>query len=356
MDLENEALLSFYEDIAPVNGRSDVMLTRHVETGRIFVKKILSTYDRDLYLTLRQMDLPGIPKIALVAGDDDSLTVIEEYVNGTTLDTYLRDNGPLDEAAAIGIASRLCDILEPLHAADPSIIHRDIKPSNIMIDRDLNVTLIDFNAAKRFDGEKNRDTVLMGTVDYAAPEQYGFAQSDARTDIYAIGILLNVMLTGRHPRSELYRGPLSGVISKCISLDPDDRYSSVDDLKEALRPGTSDRSRFIPPGFRSRRPWKMITASLIYILIFYTGLTMQVEGVYSASVLAMYRLTTLAVMLIWIMVFFDYAGICSRIRYLRRRNVTESISKRMLWSCISASIVLVAGSLAIVLMESGIDV
>ena len=351
MDFEKEALLSFYKDMAPVKGHSDVILTQHVETGRLFVKKTLSIYDRELYSALQKMHLYGIPEIQLIAEDGENLIVIEEYINGSTLDSFMRENGLFDENSAAYIMRQLCDILEPLHNAVPPVIHRDIKPSNIMIDRDLNVTLIDFNAAKRFDAEKDRDTVLMGTADYAAPEQYGFAQSDARTDIYALGILFNIMLTGESPKSHLYEGHLSGIISRCTSIDPEDRYPSVKKLRKALGSGHGTSAGFALPGFRSRRPWKMITAAAVYLLVLYTSFTMQVEGVDSAPILAIYRLATLAMFMSAIFVFCDYRDVCSRLPLLRGRDIKTSVSKLLLWACISGFIVLCIGAAVIALAE-----
>ena len=146
-----------------------------------------------------------------------------------------------------------------LHNASPSIIHRDIKPENIIIAPNNKVYLIDFNAAKRFNPDKNYDTVLMETVEYAAPEQFGFSPSDIQTDIYALGVLLNVMLTGCFPREKLYDGKLSTVILKCISIDPSKRFRSVTRLSDSLSHGRVP-FWFLPPGFRTRTPWKMITA------------------------------------------------------------------------------------------------
>ena len=100
----------------------------------------------------------------------------------------------------------------------PPIIHRDITPFNILITSSLDVSLIDFNASKQFKKNKKKDTLLMGTQNYAAPEQFGFFQSDARTDIYALANLLNIMLTGFTPGAFLYQGTLSKVISKATSM------------------------------------------------------------------------------------------------------------------------------------------
>ena len=123
-----------------------------------------------------------IPAIHSFWEEDGKLVVLEEYIQGKTLDALL-SKGMLDEQEKIRIVLNVCDALSFLHSAKIPIIHRDIKPSNIMLTNDGIVKLIDYDAAKVFHRGKNEDTTLIGTVGRAAPEQFGFAQSDARTDV-----------------------------------------------------------------------------------------------------------------------------------------------------------------------------
>ena len=127
---------------------------------------------------------------------------------------------------------QLCDALECLHIRFHPIIHRDIKPSNIVISSDGILKLIDYNAARRYERGATQDTRYMGTPGYAAPEQYGFFQSDVRTDIYAMGVVLNYMLTGRHISEETASGGLGRIVKRCTQLDPGKRYDSVTDVKK----------------------------------------------------------------------------------------------------------------------------
>ena len=136
-----------------------------------------------------------------------------------------------------------CRILAQLHRAEPPIIHRDIKPGNIILTEDGTVKLLDMNAARQLSEGKEADTRLLGTAGYAAPEQYGFAQSDARTDIYAAGVLMNVLRTGCLPQEKLAGGSLRRIVRKCTHIDPNRRYASAGELLAALgaEPAESER-------------------------------------------------------------------------------------------------------------------
>jgi serine/threonine protein kinase len=100
-----------------------------------------------------------------------------------------------------------------------------------MIDNKGNVKLIDFDTARIYKHYQSQDTIFMGTIGYAPPEQYGLNQTDERTDIYSLGVLMNVMLTGELPEKRLYNGKLRKVIIKCTQSVPDNRYQTAEELK-----------------------------------------------------------------------------------------------------------------------------
>jgi serine/threonine protein kinase len=112
-------------------------------------------------------------------------------------------------------------------------VHRDVKPENVMVTAAGRIVLLDLNASRQVTNA-SCDTVILGTVGYASPEQMGITQSDARTDIYAAGVLLNVMLTGNHPSVQLAKGYLGRVVQNCTSISPDHRYPSARALLDAL--------------------------------------------------------------------------------------------------------------------------
>ena len=160
----------------------------------------------------------------------DGQIVLEEYIDGMTV-AQVMESGKYSRLGVRRVIKSVCAALDVLHGRN--IVHRDIKPENILIGKNGRVVLIDFNAARQmsFGG---KDTEIMGTVGYASPEQLGITQSDERTDIYAVGILLNVMLTGKHPSERIAGGYYGHIVKKCTSVNPNDRYQSAAKLSATL--------------------------------------------------------------------------------------------------------------------------
>jgi len=224
-----------YEDITGINDRDDVILVRNLDDNQLYIKKILTVYDSSVYRYLMDNPIQYIPTIRKMYKGDRHLVIIEDYISGDTL-SHILSRGPLKMDTAIDITIKLCDILVKLHGAIRPIIHRDIKPSNIILAPDNSVYLIDINVAKWYSPTENEDTKLLGTMYYAAPEQlgYGFSSSSTKVDIYAMGILLNVMITGKLPKEERAAGSIWPIIEKCISLKPEDRYTDTELFAELL--------------------------------------------------------------------------------------------------------------------------
>ena len=106
-----------------------------------------------------------------------------------------------------------------------------MKAENVILTNEGEVKLVDFDIARIYQPGKSKDTDMMGTQGYAAPEQFGFGQTDARTDIYAMGVLLNYMLVREFPMEKLTEGKFRTIVLKCIKINPEDRYQNVDELK-----------------------------------------------------------------------------------------------------------------------------
>ena len=221
--------LSMYQEEEQIDGRCDIIRVKHRETGETFIKKLLWTYDRSIYEYLMDNPVPHMPHVRELYESDKCLIVIEEYIEGISLAEFL-DNISLPEVMAIQIAKKVCETLSYLHSLPTPIIHRDIKPSNIILTVDKDVVLLDMNVAKWFNPDKNDDTRYLGTRFYAAPEQvgYGLSASSGKADIYAVGILLNFMITGKFIKEEQAQGKIWNIIERCISLDAKDRYTAAE--------------------------------------------------------------------------------------------------------------------------------
>ena len=220
---------SNYKELHRYEGTGQILLMDEV-SGELCLKKYLEHYEKDVYEYLRSHTDPHIPRILEYGTDEGGFFVIEQYFKGTTLDRYLA-RGAVTPAEKRRILFEVMDGLTFLHSATPPIIHRDLKPENIIIDNAGVVRLIDFDAAKFYKPGKSRDTELIGTQGMAAPEQYGFAQSDARTDIYALGLLIRELF----PSSSAGSSGYSHVVSKATKIDPEQRYSSVIEMRKELK-------------------------------------------------------------------------------------------------------------------------
>ncbi|MGN1318012.1 MAG: serine/threonine-protein kinase [Lachnospirales bacterium] len=185
-----------------------------------------------VYEKLKELKIKGIPLIYDIFEKDGESYVIEEFINGNNLSSEIVSRGYFSKNEVKNIVIKLSNILFEIHKAN--IIHRDIKPSNIILTRDNNIYLIDFGIARSKNDSTISDTRHLGTEFYASPEQYGFAQTDKRSDIYSIGKLMIVLLKGKETTKDLKNIPYYNIISKCTEIDSAKRYSDVYKLKSAL--------------------------------------------------------------------------------------------------------------------------
>ncbi len=229
---EDVLAIASYQEVSPLNDREDIIIVKG-EDDHLYVKKILKDYDISIYRYLKEHPVSNMPRLISLHKGKNSLIVIEEFIDGATLE-YQVEHGFVNQKKAIAIAKNICKILMNLHNQEKPIIHRDIKPSNIIITPEDEVYLLDINVAKWFKPDEAEDTRLMGTLYYAAPEQfgYGFQSSSAKSDIYSLGMLLNVMLTGKMPKQCKATGKVWDIISRCISMNPDVRPDAKDLLAQ----------------------------------------------------------------------------------------------------------------------------
>ncbi len=206
---------------------------------------------------LKRLSHPSLPSIIDVIEDKETFLIVMDYIEGNPLSKALEEFGAQPQEMVVEWAKQLCDVLYYLHTQNPPIIYRDMKPANVMLKPDGNVTLIDFGTAREFKEKNLADTTCLGTVGYAAPEQFGgMGQTDARTDIYCLGATLYHLLTGMNPCEPPYEikpicsvNPslstgLEKVILKCTQRNPEDRYQSCAELMYALEHYKEDEILF----------------------------------------------------------------------------------------------------------------
>ena len=220
-----------YETVKTIkhSERGCVSLLQNKQNGTRFIFRHYRG-NGEVYRKLVGISCPNLPQIMETAERDGMVAVLEEYIQGDSL-AYLLEGALFSHAEARKITMQLCNALWVLHQL--GAVHRDIKPENVII-RGSEAILIDFDASRIFKSDTNQDTQILGTTGYAAPEQYGIAQTDERADIYSLGVLLNIMLTGKHPSKELASGRLGRIVQKCTMVNPKKRYKSVLYLMEAL--------------------------------------------------------------------------------------------------------------------------
>lgn len=177
----------------------------------------------------------------------DGAYLLREYIEGQTLYDLVEREGPLPLKRAVSLIEQLCSHLSRFHAANPPIIYRDLKPSNIVLNDSGDCYLIDLGAVRTYQEDNATDTILIGTAATAAPEQFGARQTDARTDIYALGVLFYYLLIGelKIEESDLKKLPrgVAHIIRNCTAFDPNDRYSAVSKVADALRGSVREKFR-----------------------------------------------------------------------------------------------------------------
>ncbi|MGC6768608.1 serine/threonine protein kinase [Enterococcus sp. LJL51] len=209
------------------------VLVRSEKNQQFWVKKQYPIALRESLETLKQIRHINLPKIEEVFVEEKQLFLYEEYIHGTTLSDRIRSSEQMDTRQILELARDILAGLSELHKY--GVIHRDIKPSNIMITNDETIKLIDFDAVRIISGEKDTDTVQLGTVGFAAPEQFGFAETDQRSDLYSLGVVMNVCATLDYPKNKLTEEPLlKEIISKAVRIDPSDRYQTAEAMRAAV--------------------------------------------------------------------------------------------------------------------------
>ena len=226
-----DKILQVYSLVELLSKKNDCEVL-HLRNKKTPTDLVLRSFPRSVaaYEKLQNVRHVNLPEIYDVLEMEDGQIVLEEYIVGLTVAQIMEIN-KYRSSGAERVLLGLCDALTVLH--ERGIIHRDVKPENVIVEMSGRVVLIDLNAS-RIESNASKDTVIMGTVGYASPEQLGLVQTDARADIYALGVLYNVMLTGQHPSVTIASGKAGRIVRKCTAINPNERYQTALELWEAL--------------------------------------------------------------------------------------------------------------------------
>lgn len=216
------------------------------------LKEAEAAFEHEAHL-LADLLHPNLPRIYEHFTENERSYLVMDFIEGQTLEDYLEKvgGGPLPVEQVVRWATELCDVLNYLHTHQPPIIFRDLKPANVMIGDNGHVYLIDFGIARIFKPGKQHDTVALGSPGYAAPEQYGKAQSSPRSDIYSLGALLHHLLTGLDPSEQPFffrpasqvnsavNPALETLLKRMLEMDSERRPASAQEVLQALERATT---------------------------------------------------------------------------------------------------------------------
>ena len=236
MEARKNCLGDLYEcvDVLKQDGEKRVSLLYDRQGKQLCVMKEQTLDAMAVYQALKAMGNRHVPRIYRVFREAGQCVILEEHITGKTFSYLLDSDEPLKEPEIADLLRQLCECLLPLHKR--GIVHRDIKPSNLLLTNDGILKLIDFGIARTVKKESSADTVCLGTRGFSPPEQYGFEQTDARSDIYSMGRTLQMF----QPKSK----KLQRILEKATQFAPKDRYSSVAGILRDLQDDPSNQEGF----------------------------------------------------------------------------------------------------------------
>lgn len=289
----NRLINNTYEilDVVGKGGMSVVYKARHIRLNTIWaVKEVHKSTGENIDLLaetniLKRLNHKTLPRIIDIFEDDQNVYVVEDFVSGDTLQKIIDRDKVIDEGRVLEWFKTLSEVLVYLHGQTPHpIIYRDMKPANVMLQSDQTLKLIDFGIAREYKPENRTDTTVVGTRGYAAPEQYGMTQSDARTDIYSLGVTMYYMATGKSPFEPPYTfvparqlnprlsAGMEAILAKCVQNEPEERYQSAEELLDDL----NHIEKYDEEFKRVKHVIKM--RRILLVLLYVTGLSLIAGG------------------------------------------------------------------------------
>lgn len=229
-----------------------------------FVRKKIPTVlaRRGVWSALGGSTCPRLPRVEATYELPDCVAVVLDYVPGPTLEQVVAERGRLQQSEAVNLAQQICEAVQELHRL--GVLHRDLTPANIIV-ADDGAHIIDLGIARPLTdtANRNRDTTALGTYGFASPEQYGFAPTDVRSDIYSLGRILGFMLTGMYPDDTRYTPLLSddlhvtprlrAIVEHATAFEPSARYQNVAQFAQALTSPTDPVDSYVP-AYAVQRP------------------------------------------------------------------------------------------------------
>ncbi len=229
-----------YEIIEAISdsSKSAVCLASCSEYDEPIIVKVIKFGDAKIVERISGIDSEHIPHILNWNQNGDEITIFEEYIDGKSIDDYVRETGA-DATAVKNLILQAGEALQYLHAMEPPIIHRDLKPANIFVTPEGVVKIIDFDASREYKDDSAHDTRTLGTQEYAPPEQFGYSQTDARSDIYSLGVVLRDLLSILSDASDRVDdgmfSHLRAVVNRATMFDPEDRFSDIGEMMDVLK-------------------------------------------------------------------------------------------------------------------------
>ncbi|MCL2189862.1 MAG: serine/threonine protein kinase [Defluviitaleaceae bacterium] len=351
-------ILETLEEMAVLSNKNDCRTThvRDMVDGTQYIKKAFgTTYGIGVYKALLTVSHPNLPKVYYVIEDGDGFITLEEYIYGITLKTMI-ESKPIPFSRVMEITAQLYDALNTLHSQSPPLIHKDVNPSNIMLAVDGTIKLIDFNAAKEYKPEATEDTTTLGTKSYAAPEQFGYAKTDERTDIYCLGATMYHMLAGKPyvNGKKMPSGFAGKVMQKCLQIDPNNRYSTALGMKQRITAGFEAHERLIRffPDLNTTSSIKFSLLTMTYIVIALVSVIFLVSLIYLIETfidVMGYGTFLLCVYLIPVSLIVNFMGLRNKLPLFREKKIIYTLLGIILISIILATLFLAAVALIILL-------
>ena len=286
MDFKENYYFEKYEQLAVLadTQKCKTILSRNTDTNEIVVFKVMDKHGLDVYHRLKDLDNSNIVDVMDCFLHEDKCVAVEEFVNGKRLCDVLQKNIPVE--VIVDYVKQICNGLKEVH--NKNIVHRDLQPKNIIVDRHNHITIIDFDIARIRKEEADSDTEFLGTVGYASPEQFGFAQTDKRSDIYSLGVLIGDMVKPYAKTVREVSGEEIVYTGTGLTLEeaPEKRYKSIEEIEKKLKyikhynqdilePDELEELSFrgiirTVPGFRKNNILHKIIAIIMYVSVFAT--------------------------------------------------------------------------------------